>query len=227
MPTSLWSCSSALGVTGSAVVRGVSLSAAVSVGRAPIFTSRALRFRRLYVRILTINRRSGGVNVGYFHSSTAVWGGNMSKKSARTPSVKPHSKRGRFRSPESAWLLNVHALNRDIHDGFRFVSSGINPGIEVHCWVSDGSSRTAENCIQPMRDRTARRVRYPPCRANRCDMSTYSTVRREGDKRARSGIQCVEATSVGWSFKDAQSLRVLRKTNGQRTMSLARKSNQQ
>ena len=150
----------------------------------------------------------------------------MSKKSARTPSVKPHSKRGRFRSPESAWLLSIHALKRDISDGFLVLSSGMNPGTEVHCWVSDGSSRTAENCIQPMRDRTARRVRYPPCRANRCDMSTYSTVRREGDRRARSGIQWVEATSVGWSFKVAQSLRVVRKTNGQRTTSLAGKGNQ-
>lgn len=154
----------------------------------------------------------------------------MSKKSAKIPSVRPHSNRGRLRSPESAWLLRHHDLKREISvDSLLFCSSGTNPGIEVHCTVSAGSNRTAENCIQPSIDRTANLVRNPPCLANRCDISTYSTVRRDEESSARNGIQCVEATSVGCSRSIGESLRVVIKTKGQRTINLdnQKESNQQ
>lgn len=86
--------------------------------------------------------------------------------------------------------------------------------------VSDGSKRTAENCIHPTNDRTAIRPKNPACVRYRWDISTYSTVRRDGDNRALRGTQWVDATSVGCSLKAGESVRVVRKMKGQRTISL-------
>lgn len=174
--------------------------------------------------MLIINRRSGTVNVGYFHNFTAWWGGSISKKSARMPRVRPQRSSGRVVSLESACPLRHHPLKRWTREGLGVFSSGTNPGVVVHWLLSDGRSLTAENCIQPIRDRTTRRVRNPPCRAKRCDISTYSTVRSDGDRRARRGIQCVDATSVGCNRRVGESLRVVRKTKGQRTINLSFKS---
>lgn len=92
--------------------------------------------------------------------------------------------------------------------------------MELQHRLSVGVNRIAENCMFPMMNRDAWRRRYPARLVYRSVMSTYSTVRDAGDKRVLRETQWVEATSVGWSFRGGESLRVQRKTNGQRTINL-------
>ena len=146
-----------------------------------------------------IHLRSGFVNVGYSQRSTALCGGSIFRRSAKTPKVSPHKRRGRP-TVRSVCDTNGPGIAKRCIRGLGN-ASGMKPSIELQYRLSDGMSLMAENIIMPSIDRSMRRRGRPPCFANRSDRSTYSKSREPGERRARSGTQCVDATSVGCNLR--------------------------
>ena len=167
--------------------------------------------RNRYDSAQIIKRTSGGENVGYVHILRALCGGRNSRKSAKTPRVRPHNSKGLWvptvvPAPALNWRFAIFSASKE-----DFGRSGMNPSMVLQYKLSDGIRQIAEKSICPSIARRNHRFMPNSCFASLFDTSWYSYVLKEGDNNALRGTQWVDAISVGCNLNGGRSDRVRRK----------------